>query len=196
MTDDFVARYVTLSDPLAAYDAVVAAVGELVAHTSIDQYADPTPCDDWTVHRMVDHLVETIEIYGDLAQGVMPQEGEERRYDDPAAAFLVIAARSRAAFAVPGYLDTVAETPIGPQPGRVVVQHVVNELVTHGWDLARATGQDSDLVPPVAEAVLASWQAFLGGADRAELVNFEAERPAPAGASAADRVAAYLGRSV
>jgi uncharacterized protein (TIGR03086 family) len=196
VTDDFVVRYVTLSDPLAAYDAVVAAVGELVAKTSIDQYAAPTPCDDWTVHKIVDHLVETMDVYGDLARGIMPQEGEERRYDDPAAAYATIAAKTRAAFASPGYLDAVADTPIGPQPGRVVVQHVVNELVTHGWDLARGTGQDCDLVPPIAEAVLASWRAFLGGVDRAEMINFEAERTAPAGATAADRVAAYLGRSV
>jgi len=126
----------------------------------------------------------------------MPQPGEERRYDDPTAAFLAVAARTRTAFAAPGYLDTVADTPIGRQPGRTVVQHVVNELIAHGWDLARGTGQDTDFVPHIATEVLASWRAFFAEWDRAANPNFTAERVAPGGASSADRVAAYLGRVV
>ena len=193
---DFVERYATLADPLAAYDETVAAVGAVVRATGIDQFVRPTPCGDWDVHRILDHLVETMDIYGDLARGRQPQEFEERRYDDPVAAFDVIAGRTRSAFAAAGYLDTVAETPIGLQPGRVVVQHVVNELVAHGWDLARGTGQDANLVPDIAADVLASWQAFLGTWDRAGNSNFGDEQPAPDGATAADRVAAYLGRVV
>jgi uncharacterized protein (TIGR03086 family) len=193
---DFVDRYATLADPIAAYDEVVVTVGGLVERTSVDQFRLPTPCDGWTVRKILDHLVEVVDMYGDLARGVMPQEGEERHYDDPVAAFPVMAGRTRSAFAAPGYLDTVADTPIGAQPGRAVVQHVVNELVTHGWDLARATGQGTNLVPRIATAVLASWQAFLGRWDRADNPNFAAERLAPAGATPADRVAAYLGRAV
>lgn len=193
---DFVARYVTLADPLAAYDEVVAAVEKVVARTSVDHFALPTPCEGWTVHKILDHLVETMDMYGDLARGVLPIEGEERRYDDPVAAFPVMAARTRAAFAAPEFLDTIADTPIGPQPGRAVVQHVVNELTTHGWDLARATGRSTDLVPHIATDVLSSWQAFLGTWDRTGNPNFAAERAAPDGATAADRVAAYLGRAV
>jgi uncharacterized protein (TIGR03086 family) len=193
---DFIERYATLADPLAAFDETVAAVGVLVGGTRIDQFADPTPCSDWDVHKILDHLIETMDIYGDLARGTMPQEGEERRYDDPVAAFDVIAGRARSAFAAPGYLEAISDTPIGPQPGRVVVQHVVNELVAHGWDLARGTGQDTDLVPRIADNVLASWQAFLGTWDRSGNPNFTAERDAPADATPADRVAAYLGREV
>jgi uncharacterized protein (TIGR03086 family) len=193
---DFTERYVTLADPLAAYDDVVAAVGELVGRTRTDQFALPSPCEGWTVHKILDHLVETMDLYGDLARGVQPTEGEERRYDDPVDAFPIMAARTRSAFAAPDYLDTIADTPIGPQPGKAVVQHVVNELTTHGWDLARATGRSTDLVPHLATDVLASWQAFLGTWDRTGNPNFAAERAAPDGTTGADRVAAYLGRAV
>ena len=55
---DFAERYVTLADPLAAYDEVVAAVGDLVGRTRIDQFALPSPCQGWTVHKILDHLVE------------------------------------------------------------------------------------------------------------------------------------------
>jgi uncharacterized protein (TIGR03086 family) len=193
---DFAAKYVTLADPLAAYDEVVKAVGAVVERTAVDQFPQPTPCEGWTVHKILNHLVETMDMYGDLARGVMPVEGEERTYDDPVAAFPVMAERTRLAFAAPGYLDAVADTPIGAQPGRAVVQHVVNELIAHGWDLARATGQGTNLAPRVATDVLASWKAFLGTWDRSGNPNFAAERLAPAGATPADRVAAFLGRNI
>jgi uncharacterized protein (TIGR03086 family) len=195
---DFAVRYVTLRDPLKAYERTADAVGRLVTGTSADQLGNATPCPGWTVRDVVNHLVETLDMYGALAsRGAMPVEGEQRFYDDPIATFATMAASCRAAFAVPGFLDVVADTPIGPQPGRAVVQHVVNELTVHGWDLARGTAASTDLVPDVAEAAIASWRAFFDNWDRAQLsFNFLEEQPAPEGASPADRLAAYLGRTV
>ena len=34
-----------------------AAVGELIDAIQSDQWSAPTPCLDWTVHRLVEHLV-------------------------------------------------------------------------------------------------------------------------------------------
>jgi uncharacterized protein (TIGR03086 family) len=194
---DFIDRYATLTDPLAAYDAVVEAVGRLVDAVSPDQWDDATPCSTWSVLDLLNHLVETLEVYGALARGVEPAPGEQHVYGDPATAFPAAAATTRAAFAAPGYLDTVAPTPIGPQPGRAVVQHVVSELTVHGWDLARGTGRALELPPDIPETVLRGWQAFFGTWDRAQMSgNFAEERPVPADATALDRLAAYLGRSV
>ncbi|MGE5827046.1 MAG: TIGR03086 family metal-binding protein [Micromonosporaceae bacterium] len=193
---DFTDRYATLTDPLAAYDTVVEAVGRLVAAVSPDQLDDRTPCSSWSVRELANHLVETLNRYGALAaRGVTP--GEQRVYDDPVTAFPAVAATTRAAFAAPGYLDTVAPTPIGPQPGRSVVQHVVSELTVHGWDLAGATGQAVDIPTDIVEAVLRAWQALFADWDRAQMSgNFAPEQPAPANGTALDRLAAYLGRSV
>jgi len=194
---DFADRYVTLTDPLRAYDDVVEAVRLLAERTSPAQYAAPTPCSAWTVLDVLNHLVETLDRYGALARGVPPVEGEVCVYENPIEMFPAMAASTRAAFAVRGYLDEVAPTPIGEQPGRSVVQHVVNELIVHGWDLARGTGQGSDIAPAWAGPALRSWEAFFAEYPREGLTfNFGAEQLPPGDASPTDRVAAYLGREV
>jgi hypothetical protein len=77
------------------------------------------------------------------------------------------------------------------------VQHVVNELIVHGWDLARGTGQGADIAPAWAGDCLRSWEAFFAEYPREQLTyNFGPEREAPVVASPTDRVAAYLGRRV
>jgi len=193
---DFVEDYVTESDPLAAHARMVGALEVLVASVRPEQLDDPTPCGDWTVRKVVSHLADTNDVYATLAEtGGMP--ADIPTYADPVAAFPVQAERARIAFAAPGYLETVKPTPIGPQPGKVAVQHVVNEMMAHGWDLARGLGVSADLEPDIAANTLASWKAFFEGYPRAMMgANFGTEQTPPADASNADRVAAYLGRKV
>jgi uncharacterized protein (TIGR03086 family) len=69
------------------------------------------------------------------------------------------------------------------------------DAFTHAWDLAKATGQSTDLDPEMAEGVLAAVKQFVGP-DMRKPGFFDVEKPAPATATAADRVAAYLGRDV
>lgn len=194
---DFADTYVTEPDPMAAYDRVVENVGTLIASVKPEQMDDPTPCGDWDVRRLVAHLADTTDIYATLATtGDMPEEIPT--YEDPVAAFPIQAARTREAFSAPGYLDEVRPTPIGPQPGKVAVQHVVNELLAHGWDLAKAIGASTDLVPDIARRSLESWKAFFDAYPRAMMeANFDGERETTAAEGTdADRVAGYLGRGV
>jgi uncharacterized protein (TIGR03086 family) len=73
---------------------------------------------------------------------------------------------------------------------------VIIEMLAHGWDLAVATGQPTDLAPAAAERTLAVVPVFYGAVPRTPGSSFGPERPAPADATATDRLAAYLGRSV
>ncbi|MDP9370240.1 MAG: hypothetical protein M3Q03_18535 [Chloroflexota bacterium] len=73
---------------------------------------------------------------------------------------------------------------------------MTNELLIHGWDLARATGQRTDLAPDLAERSLGSWRAWFGDRPRGASGLFDPEQPVPEGAGAADRLAAFLGRRV
>ncbi|MEV0648867.1 TIGR03086 family metal-binding protein [Phytomonospora sp. NPDC050363] len=193
---EFADSYVTESDPLAAHARLVDTVGALVHSATPEQLDDPTPCGDWTVRQVIAHLTDTNDEYATLAAtGDMPTE--HPTYGDPVAAFDGHAERAREAFAAHGYLETVKPTPIGPQPGKVTVQHVVNEMLVHGWDLARGLGVSSDIEPGIAANALASWKAFFAGYPRSMMgANFGEEQPAPDGASNADKVAAYLGRKV
>ena len=67
----------------------------------------------------------------------------------------------------------------------------------HAWDLAKATGQDSDLAPELATALLSQAQQSISDAFRGpEGAPFGAEQECGDGASNADQLAAFLGRTV
>jgi uncharacterized protein (TIGR03086 family) len=69
----------------------------------------------------------------------------------------------------------------------------MNELLIHGWDLARATGQPADLPEDLAEGALSMWRTRLADRPR-EGMPFAAPQPVADDAPAIDRLAAYLGR--
>ncbi|CAM3206335.1 TIGR03086 family metal-binding protein [Stackebrandtia soli] len=193
---DFVESYVTFDDVLAAHGRVTDAVTRLVGDVDPARLDEPSGLGDWTFRRLVTHLADIDDEFANLAEtGQMPPN--EPNYPDPIAAVGVQAARAGRAFAAEGYLETVAPTPIGPQPGKVTVQHVVNELLTHGLDLARGLRTDAGFAPDDVERVLASWRAFFAGFPRSAMgVNFSEETSISDEASAADRLLAYLGRDI
>ena len=63
------------------------------------------------------------------------------------------------AFVIPGFLESRVDTPmLGEQEGSTIVHMRINELLIHGWDLARATGQPDGLPDDLAEGALRLWQ--------------------------------------
>ncbi len=71
------------------------------------------------------------------------------------------------------------------------------DTLTHAWDLAKATGQNTDLAPDLAEQLLAGARVAISDDVRGdEPMPFGKEQPCPEGASAADRLAAFLGRTI
>ena len=82
-------------------------------------------------------------------------------------------------------------------PGSQVVGLAATDTFTHGWDLAKATGQDTDLNPELAEEILEGSRQAIQPAFRSEAGKpFGFEQPVAEGACAADRLAAFLGRTV
>lgn len=151
--------------------------------------------------------------------------GEDVLGDDPVAAFRRAGAELAAAFAVPGVLERAypappgvvararagadtgtvpesragAETGDGAGAGTVLGADLLHvrfvEILVHGWDIARATGQPDGFPEDLAASVLAAARRFPapppGGGSP-----FAPEKPVPAGAPAIDRLAGLLGREV
>jgi uncharacterized protein (TIGR03086 family) len=99
------------------------------------------------------------------------------------------------AFQEPGALGRVVQMPFGEMDGAALAMFRVGDLVTHAWDLAQATGQDTNIAPDLCELVFPIFQGRLQGRDRAQ-TPFKDEVPVPAQAHAADRLAGYLGKPV
>ena len=159
----------------------------------------PTPCLSWTVRDVINHVIGSAAFYAGLAEtGVMPAGGEDADHtaDDFGAAFARQAGRVVAAFSAPGAMDKIMEMPFGGIPGSVCVWMAAGDIFTHGWDLAKATGQPSDLDPELAERLLTRIERLLPDAMRGP------EGQAPFGpkvevagsAPVADRLAAFEGR--
>lgn len=82
-------------------------------------------------------------------------------------------------------------------PGAAVMGLSATDTFAHAWDLAKATGQSTDLNPELAAALLdQSRQAISANFRGPEGAPFGAEQECPEGACNADRFAAFLGRSV
>ena len=87
--------------------------------------------------------------------------------------------------------------PFGQMPGSAFVGLAATDTFTHGWDLAKATGQSTDLDPELAAQLLAGAKQAISPAFRGpEPKPFGPEQTAPAGATNADQLAAFLGRTV
>jgi uncharacterized protein (TIGR03086 family) len=181
-------------------DAFTTAIGEveaLVQAVRPEQLSAPTPCAEFQVRDLINHLIFENLAHAALADGSeIPQPDRTTEYvgEDHVRSYMDSARLVRAAFARP---SMVAQK-YGPleAPGSMLVQQAVIELLSHGWDLARATGQGTDLAPAVAEETLAVVRLWYRDQPRGPGQAFGPEQPAPAGASAADRLAAFLGRAI
>ncbi|HMK10781.1 MAG TPA: TIGR03086 family metal-binding protein [Acidimicrobiales bacterium] len=163
-----------------------------------DQWAAPTPCEGWTVRDVVNHMVGGAKIVSTELSG----QGEgvnyyvnHLRHRDPVDAYRDAAAEAVAVFrADPGLVERTIPMPWGPETGATVATMFMGDHFVHAWDVAKATGQDSDLDPDLAEMLMPFARAY-GDRHRGPGM-FDDEKPVPAGASAADRLAAVLGRQV
>lgn len=125
-----------------------------------DNWSDPTPCTDWNVRTLVNHVVgedrwtkplvdgKTIAEVGDSFDGDLLGE-------DPKGS--AMAAADEALTAVADRLPAGGKVNLsyGEEDIAEYISQLVADHLIHGWDLAAATGQtrdlDSDLVGEVAE---------------------------------------------
>ena len=106
--------------------------------------------------------------------------------------------RALAAFQADGAMAKIVHLPFGDMPGAAFVGIAATDTFTHAWDLAKATGKSTDLAPELAAQLLAGAKGAIADAFRGAdgVAPFGAEKMAPAGATNADKLAAFLGRQV
>jgi uncharacterized protein (TIGR03086 family) len=162
-----------------------------------DQLNTPTPCASWDVRGLINHFVgsarwATAAIIGDdVAQEDFVAGDFRDRYDESMNAAL-------AAFGADGALEKTVLLPFGEVSGAALMGIATGDQFTHGWDLARAIGRHTDLDPELADALLVQAQGMIPEDSRGPdgVAPFGPVVRPPAGASPADRLAAFLGRSV
>ena len=156
----------------------------------------PTPCASWDVRALIRHFTGSAR-WAAATIGGGEAADEDFAAGDFVASYDQAIKRALAAFGTGNALEQTVALPWGEFSGAALMWLAINDQFVHGWDLARAIGHDTDLDPELADELLVRGQAWITdayrGPDGAGL--FGPSVKAPAGASPADRLAAFLGRS-
>jgi uncharacterized protein (TIGR03086 family) len=185
-------------DPINLLQRAVDQTGEIVAGVKSDQMAASTPCADWDVHTLLNHTIAVVGMFNHSAQGkpIDPAAFERDNVGgDPGGSYKSAASVLRETLSQPGVIDRTWTMPFGEVPGPMGAAFATLELTQHGWDVARATGQEPAFDPEVTEAAMAT--ARMAPADLVRTPGvFGVEVPCDSSAPAPDQLAAFLGRSV
>lgn len=174
-------RYKRLSDAFA----------EKIDGVKEDRWNDRSPCEGWTARDVVAHVIETPAMFlgfiGD-EMGEVPSVD-----DDPRAAWDASRAQVQQRLEDPAKATKEFDGFLG----RTTFEDSVNrflcfDLVVHGWDLARATGQDERIQPEDVSRVREQAEAF-GDSMRSPQAFGPAIDP-PEGADDQAELLAFLGR--
>ena len=140
------------NDAPRLYEKAVTNARRLLAAVQAGQWEDPTPCSEWNVRRLVTHMVSGTRNVKSVMDGQGPQNwGDNVLGDDPLAAFDDARVAAVAALQVTGAMDRMVTTRQGERPAGDYALGQAQEMLVHGWDLAKATGQDTAMDPELLE---------------------------------------------
>lgn len=183
--------------PIEQLQHILPAVNDLVDGIRPDQLQAPTPCDEFTVHDVLDHMIVLGTAFGHMFRGEpVPEQSAPAAYGRvPAREFRTAMEALLAAVESPGAMERQLDTPIGTMDGSTFARAVALDGLIHGWDLAVATRQTYAPDPIVTAAVHDFASAAIDDDLRATGM-FSAATTAPTDATPVERVAALTGRKV
>lgn len=190
----------TIADRRAELVRAYEPAAEILSGVEPSQLRFPTPCSQYDVGTLVDHLVGAGFRAAALGRGETPT-GEDFPHLELADApeqMRLAGKEVAAAWSDPDRLTATTTMPWGEvYTGSTLVDMYLAEVAAHTWDLAFATGQldrlDADLPGPALEAARSMLKP-----EYRNLMEpgspFGAEVPAPADATGWERLAAFMGR--
>jgi uncharacterized protein (TIGR03086 family) len=173
------------------------AAARTVEHVAPAQFDGPTPCTEWDVRTLLNHLIvwTSYSLAARAEGGSVGQELIDRDFAaDPgfAADYRAQLDRALAAWSDPATWERSLDVMGSPMPSADVAALNIAEMVLHGWDLAAATGQAYTVSEPTAAAAM---HAALANADLfRQYKGFAEPVEVPPTASTLDRVLALSGR--
>jgi uncharacterized protein (TIGR03086 family) len=148
-----------------------------------------TPCEKWTVKDLLNHIVGVQKLFEDGATGKSPSGPPagmppEVISDDPAADYE--AGRK-------GVVDAYKQDGAVDKGAMILGIGVVDQLV-HGWDLAKATGQDETMPEDIAEVAFSTVNGMMDNPEQRG-DSFKPRVEVPDDANAQDKLIGYMGRN-
>jgi len=177
---------------------VLADLSRVVGNITPAQLHDPTPCSEFDVAQLRDHVVGWLATF---AAGFADPDGRAPRASldgyvppqDPAAEVRAAAATMGRALAA-GAAARPLRLGEAAMPGDMALNMILWEYVVHGWDLARATGQPWSPPAGAAEQSLEFAPGMLTPDYQGDGKPFAPRVPVPDSAPALDRLLGLSGR--
>jgi uncharacterized protein (TIGR03086 family) len=187
--------------PFDCASVTLAACRSVLRRLTEDDLSRPSPCAEYAVGEVGEHVVRSMVLLASVAgaQAGNPAAGSVGPAGGPVGPaggpleeqVAVTAEAALAAWRRRGLGGTVA---VGRStlPASLAVEIIPMELLVHGWDMARATGQQIDVPPEVVDHVLGRARKLVTEDKRGR--SFAAEVPTGPEATALQRLIAFTGR--
>jgi uncharacterized protein (TIGR03086 family) len=188
------------SDIIDLLDQGFAWTGDRVVRVDPGDLDRATPCEGWALRDLLDHMLASLDRLaaaaegesagsGPLGGGPPAVDGVDRLGDGGRAAFAAVRQRALTVWRHPGVMDRTCELPLGSLPAAMAAHLNLVEVVVHGWDISRATGEAAAIPPELARPALDFSRQAVGPA-RGRAFGPDLE----GGDSASDRLVSFLGR--
>jgi uncharacterized protein (TIGR03086 family) len=182
----------SFSDPLVQLDAILPMLSGLVANLDFADLDRPTPCANFTVRGVLEHMIAGATMFAGAFRGRAPADVT---ISDPLSGFGIAMADLQSAVHSVGAMDRTIAAPFGDVPGDVFARFVAMDGLVHGWDITTAIGVPYE----PADALVAAVDAFAREAIADGMRDgdtFAATVEPPAGAPPIVKLAAFTGRQV
>ncbi len=176
------------ADPVQIYQTATDQARKVIAGVKLDQMKQSTPCSEWDVEALLNHLVGAQSGLAGTVSGnkIEPGATPTESYETAVSAMI-------AAAKAPGGLEKMVPGRQGEVPASQMVNVATMDLSIHTWDLAKATGQDEGLDSGVVEHV---FPLVEGIAQRGPSPAFAPPQEPPANASRQAQMIAMSGRTL
>jgi uncharacterized protein (TIGR03086 family) len=146
-------------DGFAALDLAHQEFDRALRAVGADQWSLPTPCAEWDVAGVANHVLAAgyylmALLDGVSRNGALELLGQDYAKGDPLSAFTAQRPAVRTAFAAPGALEAVGHHVVADMTGAQLLRGAISETAVHAWDIMRATGTEPPLDPELAEVAL------------------------------------------
>ena len=132
------------------YDVAAGEFDRRIRAVDPGQWGDSTPCSEWDVRALVNHVVNEMLWVPPLIEGATIAEVGDR-FDgdvlgsDPVASWTSAAQAASAALHADGALERTVHLSFGDTPADEYVWQLIPDLTVHAWDLARGVGANDAL---------------------------------------------------
>lgn len=175
---------------------VVPILAGLIGRVSPEDLDRPTPCADWTLRDLLNHVIGGARMFAGAFAGDPLQDISGHLPDvvgdDPMNAFGRAAAEFGAATQLPGAMERIFPLPFGTMTGRTFLRFAAFDLLVHSWDIATTIGAKVEVSSELVTEIEAFARQVL--AEGRDPVNFAPAAPVPTRATPLERLVALSGR--